>query len=197
MTSRTHSSWNCMHEWTKSRFKVVVTSYCRNKNRDDGIKNQEKANNSPSYRFVAIKNSKNQSETAACEQKSTIEKANFFQTPFSHSTLKLERKKFKPRNHSLFRSTSLFDVTKITTPNWLQNSAPIQFIFFELYKNHVPNNSPYRFSAIKHFKIRAKKIQAAKPLAFSLHFLIQSDQNHYSKLTSKQRPNTVHILWIV
>ena len=36
-----------------------------------------------------------------------------------------------------------------------------------------------------HFKIRAKKIHAAKPLAFSLHFLFRRDQNHYSNLTSK------------
>ena len=40
----------------------------------------------------------------------------FVQTPFSHSTLKLERKNFTPQNHSLFRSTSCFGVTKITTP---------------------------------------------------------------------------------
>ena len=39
----------------------------------------------------------------------------FVQTPFSHSTLKLERKKFTPQNHSLFRSISCFGVTKITT----------------------------------------------------------------------------------
>ena len=36
-----------------------------------------------------------------------------------------------------------------------------------------------------YFKIRAKKFHAAKPLAFSLHFLIRRDQNHYSNLTSK------------
>ena len=36
-----------------------------------------------------------------------------------------------------------------------------------------------------YFKIRAKKIRAAKPLAFSLHFLFRRDQNHYSNLTSK------------
>ena len=36
-----------------------------------------------------------------------------------------------------------------------------------------------------YFKIRAKKIHAAKPLAFSLHFLFRCDQNHYSNLTSK------------
>ena len=67
------------------------------------------------------KNSKNQSEIAACEQKTTSEKANFC----SHT-------------------------------------------IFSLY-----------------FKIRAKKIHAAKPLAFSLHFLFRRDQNHYSNLTSK------------
>ena len=64
-----------------------------------------------------------------------------------------------------------------------------------------------RFSL--YFKIRAKKIHAAKPLAFSLHFLFRRDQNHYSNLTWKimkmceqilkkrQRPNTIQILWIV
>ena len=57
-----------------------------------------------------------------------------------------------------------------------------------------------------YFKIRAKKIHAAKPLAFSLHFLFRRDQNHHSNLTSKimkmceqilkkrQRPNTIQIL---
>ena len=68
------------------------------------------------------KNSKNQSEIAACEQKITTDKANFFQTSYSHSTLKLERKNFTPQNHSLFRSISCFGVTKITTPIWLQKS---------------------------------------------------------------------------
>ena len=36
-----------------------------------------------------------------------------------------------------------------------------------------------------YFKIRAQKFHAAKPLAFSLHFLFRRDQNHYSNLTSK------------
>ena len=57
-----------------------------------------------------------------------------------------------------------------------------------------------------YIKIRAKKFHAAKPLAFSLHFLFRRDQNHYSNLTSKimkmceqilkkrQRPNTIQIL---
>ena len=46
----------------------------------------------------------------------------FVQTPFSHSTLNLEQKNFTPQNPSLFRSTSCSDVTKITTPIWLQKS---------------------------------------------------------------------------
>ena len=36
-----------------------------------------------------------------------------------------------------------------------------------------------------YFKFRAKKFHAAKPLAFSLHFLFRRDQNHHSNLTSK------------
>ena len=40
----------------------------------------------------------------------------FVQTPFSHSTLKLEREFFTPQINSLFRSTSCFGVSKITTP---------------------------------------------------------------------------------
>ena len=67
------------------------------------------------------KNSKNQSEIAACEQKTTSEKAKFC-------------------------SNTVF---------------------------------------LLYFKIRAKKIHAAKPVAFSLHFLFRRDQNHHSNLTSK------------
>ena len=36
-----------------------------------------------------------------------------------------------------------------------------------------------------YFKIRVKKIRAAKPLAFSLHFLFRGDENHYPNLPSK------------
>ena len=59
------------------------------------------------------------------------------------------------------------------------------------------------------FKLRAQRFHAAKPLAFSLHFLFRRDQNHHSNVTSKimkmceqilkkrQRPNRIQILWIV
>ena len=60
----------------------------------------------------------------------------------------------------------------------------------------------------RYFKIRAKKFHAAKPLAFSLHFMFRHVQNRYSKFTSKimkmceqmlkrQRPYTFQIVWIV
>ena len=53
----THALQTKLHErMSKQRFEVVVTSYGRNKNRDDEIKNQEKVSNSPSYRCAAIKN---------------------------------------------------------------------------------------------------------------------------------------------
>ena len=45
---------NCMKEGTKSRFEVIVTSYGRNTNLDETKKNPKQANNSLSYRFVAI-----------------------------------------------------------------------------------------------------------------------------------------------
>ena len=170
MTSRTHFSWNGMNEKTKSRLEVVVTSYGRKTNLDDEIKNiagQFLTYNSKNFHWLIRKldiertmnglckpfrkksdqknrkNSKNQSEIAACEQKTTTEKPNFC-------------------------SNTVFSL----------------------------------------FKIRAKKIHAAKPLAFSLHFLFRRDQNHYSNLTSKikkmceqilkkERPNAIQILWII
>ena len=76
------------------------------------------------------KNSKNQSEIAACEQKTTSEKANF-----------------------------------------CSNTV------FSLY-----------------FKTRAQKFHAAKPLAFSLHFLFRRDQNQYSNLTWKLMKMCAQIL---
>ena len=48
----------------------------------------------------------------------------------------------------------------------------------------VQNFCSNTFSSL-YFKFRAKKFHAAKSLVFSLHFLLQRDQNHYSNLTSK------------
>ena len=62
------------------------------------------------------KNSNNQSEIAACEQKTTIEKPNFRSNTFFSLYFKIRAKKFTQQNHSLFRSISCFGVTKVTTP---------------------------------------------------------------------------------
>ena len=58
-----------------------------------------------------IEITQNQTQIAACIQKITSNKANFcLNTVFSRS-----QKNFTPQNHLLFRSTSCFGVTKITT----------------------------------------------------------------------------------
>ena len=60
------------------------------------------------------KSNKNQSEIAACEQQITSEKAKFFKTSFSHY-FKVRAKNFTQQNQSVFRCTSCFEVTKITS----------------------------------------------------------------------------------
>ena len=50
------------------------------------------------------KNSKNQSENAANEQKPTTEKPNFCSNTVFSLYFKIRAKKFTPQNHSLFRS---------------------------------------------------------------------------------------------
>ena len=76
------------------------------------------------------------------------------------------RKKSDPKNRKNSKNQSEIDACEQKTatekPNFCSNTV------FSLY-----------------FKIRAKKIHAAKPLAFSLLFLFRRDQNHYSNLTSK------------
>ena len=63
-----------------------------------------------------IEKTKNQSEIAACEQKTTSEKAIFRSNTVFSLYFKIRSKKFTPQNHSLFHSTSCFGVPKITTP---------------------------------------------------------------------------------
>ena len=59
------------------------------------------------------RNSKNLSEIAACEKKKL---ASFCSNTVSSLYFKIRVKNFISQNHSLFRSTSRFGVTKITTP---------------------------------------------------------------------------------
>ena len=51
-----------------------------------------------------------------------------------------------------------------------------------LPRNRIFVQTPFSHSTLK---LERKKIHAAKPLAFSLHFLFRRDQNHHSNLTSK------------
>ena len=62
------------------------------------------------------KNSKNQSEIDACKQKTTKEKAIFFQKTVFSLYFKIRAKKIHAAKPLAFRSTSCFGVTKITTP---------------------------------------------------------------------------------
>ena len=169
MTSHMHFSRNFMNEWTKSRFKVVVTPYGRNKNRDDEIKKNIAGRTT---QRIFIDSTKNDLEWT----RNGLEKT--------------YRKKSDSKNRRKVKTkVKLPHLNKKTTSekaNFCSNAV------FSLY-----------------FKIRAKNIHAAKPLAFLLQFLFRRDQNHHSNLTStimrmceqilkkRQRPNTIQILWIV
>ena len=116
------------------------------------------------------KKSKNQCQNAACDQKTTSEKWKFN----SNKKLGLEwavnglgkpfRKKYDPENRKTVK-------IRVKLPH--------------VNKKPLPRNRIFAQTPFSHFKIRAKKNHAAKPLAFSLHFLFRRDQNHYSNLTSK------------
>ena len=107
------------------------------------------------------KNSKNQSEIDACEQKTTSEKTNFCLNTVFSIYFKIRARKFhaaKPLAfllHFLFRRDQNHH-SNLTPGNMKmceqilkKYSAPIQFKFFELQKKHdVPNNSCYRFAVI-------------------------------------------------
>ena len=158
--------------WTNEQ-KVSVTSYGRNKNHDDEIKNiagQVLTYNSKNFHWLNRKldlertmnglekpfrkksdpknrkNSKNQSEIAACEQKTTTDKANFCSNTVFSLYFKIRAKKFhaaKPLSfslHFLFRrdqnhySNLTSKIMKMCeqTLKKKKDSAPIQFKFFEL-----------------------------------------------------------------
>ena len=65
---------------------------------------------------IEKKTSKNQSEIAACEQKTTSEKANFCSNTVFSFYLKIRAKKFHAAKLIAFGSISCFGVIKITTP---------------------------------------------------------------------------------
>ena len=98
-----------------------------------------------------------------------------------------------------FRKKNPIQKIKKTVQNQSEISACEQK---PLPRKRIFVQTPYSHS----LKLEQKKFHAAKPLAFSLHFLFRCDQNYYSNLTLKimkiceqifkkrQRSNTIQIL---
>ena len=90
------------------------------------------------------KNSKNQSEIAACEQKTTTDKANFCSNTVFSLYFKIRAKKFHAAKPLAFSLNFLFrcdqnhysnltsKIMKMCEQTLKKDSAPIQFKFFEL-----------------------------------------------------------------
>ena len=69
----------------------------------------------------------------------------------------------------------------------IEKTVKIRVKLPHVNKKTVPRNRIFVQTPFSHstLKLERKKIHAAKPLGFSLHFLFRRDQNHYSNLTSK------------
>ena len=89
----------------------------------------------------------------------------------------------------------------------IEKTVKIRVELPHLNKKPLPRNRIFVQTPFSHSTLKLEqKNHAAKPLAFSLHFLFRRDQNHHSNLTSKimkmceqilkkrQRPNTIQIL---
>ena len=68
----------------------------------------------------------------------------------------------------------------------IEKTVKIRVKLPHVNKKQLPRNRIFVQTVFSlYFKIGAKKIHAAKLLAFSLHFLFRRYQNHYSNLTSR------------
>ena len=78
----------------------------------------------------------------------------------------------------------------------IEKTVKIRVNLPHVNKKPLPRNRNFVQTPISHstLKLDRKKIHAAKPLAFSLHFLFRRDQNHYSNLTSKNMKMCEQIL---
>ena len=74
---------------------------------------------------------------------------------------------------------------KIRSKNWKNSKNRSEIAACEQKTTSEKANFCSNIVFSLYFKFGAKKFHAAKPLAFSLHFLFRRDQNHYSNLTSK------------
>ena len=108
------------------------------------------------------KYNKNQSEIAACEQKTTRQKANSFSNSVISFYFKIGAKNFTPHRHSFFCSTSCFVVTKNHYPNltsktmkrceqilkrkkYSGTSADVQFTEFAITKPKIRPRTDYEW----------------------------------------------------
>ena len=70
-----------------------------------------------------------------------------------------------------------------------RKTAKIKVKLPHLNKKPLARKQIFAHSSFSHFslhiRIRMKKVRAAKPIAFSLHFLFRHDQNHRFNLISK------------
>ena len=70
--------------------------------------------------------------------------------------------------------------------NKLKKTVKIRVKLPHVNKKPLPTNQIFVQTPFSHSTLNLEqKNHAAKPLAFSLHFLFRRDQNHYSNLTSK------------
>ena len=118
----------------------------------------------------------------------------------------LTKQKTRPRRvYEWIRKTKILEKNSIQKNE--KNKVKLPHVNKKpLARKRIFVQTPFSHSTLN---LERKKIHAAKPLAFSLHFLFLRDQIHYSNLTSKirkmceqiikkrQRPNTIQILWIV
>ena len=146
----------------------------------------------------------------------------FVQTPFSHSTLNLERKKFTPQNHSFFSLHFLFRrdqnhysnlTSKIMTmceqilkKRQRPNTTQILLIVKTKRRPIIAPDISVRLLKTTLFSLHSSFCFATKPLKFFhvFHFRLQIHSkkidfkkdfsNTPLRVVKRQRPNTIQIL---
>ena len=186
MRSYTQFNLNCMSEWIKSRFEVIVTSYGRNKNLTVEIKNtQVLTYNSKKFHWLNKKlewnmnglgkpfrkksdqnnwrNCKNQIKIAACEQKATCE--NFCSNAIFSLYLKMRAKYCTQQNHSF----SLHFLFRVDQNHHAKLTPEIMKMCEQILKKTSPqyNSNPLNWKNIRR-PIRASAIGALRLMTICL-----------------------------
>ena len=85
-----HSIWNCMNEWTRSRFEVVLASYGRNKNLDNEIQKHSRTSPDVQFKEISLTKEKTRPKTDYKWIGKTIQKKNPIQK--TEITVKIKMK---------------------------------------------------------------------------------------------------------